>query len=229
MKRTLLGILMLLGLTASAENKAENWGQFERYKSQNEYIMSLPEDQRPVVAFMGNSITENWVSLDPAFFKDNNFAGRGISGQTSHQMLSRFREDIINLSPRIVVINAGTNDVAENTGPYDENITFGNIVSMAELAKANTIKVILTSVLPAGKFGWRPSITDSTAKINSLNERIRIYAEKEGIPYVDYYSPMADSNQGLDKSLSNDGVHPTIDGYKIMEKIILPVIKENLK
>ena len=102
--------------------------------------------------YAGNSITEGWVRTHPDFFKTNGYIGRGISGQTSYQFLLRFREDVINLSPALVVINAGTNDVAENTGAYNEDYTFGNIASMAELAKANKIKVILTSVLPAAEF-----------------------------------------------------------------------------
>lgn len=207
---------------------SDEWGQFNRYKVQNDSIKSLPEDQRPVVVFMGNSITEGWVKEDPEFFKTNNYEGRGISGQSSYQMLSRFREDVINLKPRMVVINGGTNDIAENTHPYNEEITFGNIVSMVELAKANNIAVVLTSLLPADEFYWRPEIKDAPAKIISLNNRIKTYAKENDLPYADYYSEMIGENYALKEEYSEDKVHPTLKGYKVMEEVIVPVIKNNL-
>lgn len=127
-------------------------------------MLPKPAKKEKRVVFLGNSITEGWVRTHPDFFKTNGYIGRGISGQTSYQFLLRFREDVINLSPALVVINAGTNDVAENTNPYNEDYTFGNIVSMVELAKVNKIKVILTSVLPAAAFKWRMEIKDAPQK-----------------------------------------------------------------
>ena len=166
---------------------------------------------------MGNSITEGWVRTHPDFFKTNGYIGRGISGQTSYQFLLRFREDVINLSPALVVINAGTNDVAENTGAYNEDYTFGNIASMAELAKANKIKVILTSVLPAAQ------------KIQSLNARIEAYAKANKIPFVNYYQPMVvGENKALNPQYTKDGVHPTGEGYDIMEALIKQAIEKAL-
>lgn len=157
--------------------------------------------------------------------------GRGISGQTSSHFLLRFREDVIKLAPALVVINAGTNDVAENAGAYNEEYTFGNIVSMVELARANKIKVILTSVLPAAAFGWNSSVKDAPQKIMQLNARIRAYAKENKIPYVDYYSEMVeaeDGNNALTPLYTKDGVHPTLEGYKVMESLIKKVIDKVL-
>ena len=177
---------------------------------------------------MGNSITEGWVRTHPDFFKINGYIGRGISGQTSYQFLLRFREDVINLSPALVVINAGTNDVAENTQTYNEDYTFGNIISMVELAKANKIKVILTSVLPAAAFKWRMEIKDAPQKIKSLNDRIEAYAKANKIPFVNYYKAMVDENQALNPQYTKDGVHPTGEGYDIMEPLIKAAIEKAL-
>ena len=146
---------------AIAQNR--DFANLARYAKQNA-ALSKPIKKEKRVVFMGNSITEGWVRTHPDFFKSNGYIGRGISGQTSYQFLVRFREDVINLSPALVVINAGTNDVAENTQAYNEDYTFGNIVSMVELAKANKIKVILTSVLPAAQFKWRMEIKDVPQK-----------------------------------------------------------------
>ena len=217
--------LMMVALTycfmGYAQNNAQEWGNFARYKQQNE---ALPDDKGALkrrVVFMGNSITEGWVREDAAFFTSNGYIGRGISGQTSYQFLLRFREDVLKLNPEVVVINAGTNDVAENTGAYNEEYTMGNIISMVELASVNGIEVILTSVLPAAAFGWNAAIKDAPQKIEALNKRISAYAQKEGIPYVDYYSAMVyGDNKALNPAYTKDGVHPTLDGYKVMEALI---------
>lgn len=202
-----------------------DWANLGRYSQSNAEVAQLPQASRKVV-FLGNSITEGWASTHPEFFANNGFVGRGISGQTSYQFLVRFRDDVINLHPAIVVINAGTNDVAENTGPYNEDRTFGNIVSMVELAQANGITPVLTSVLPAAGFGWNPSITDAAAKISSLNTRIKLYADSRQIAFVDYYPLMVSGDNGaLNPDYSNDGVHPTSAGYDVMEAAVLPFLK----
>lgn len=197
----------------------------ERYKEDNAMINTSKKSDGMVV-LMGNSITEGWPEADPAFFTDNNIVGRGISGQVSGQMLLRFRNDVLSLHPSIVVINAGINDIAENTGAYDEDFTFGNIVSMAEIAEANGITVILTSVLPADRFAWNPDVTDIVGKIERLNRRISEYAAAKGFEYVDYNTPMRNENGGLPAKYSKDGVHPLPEGYKVMEKILLPTIEK---
>ena len=177
---------------------------------------------------MGNSITEAWGKIDSSFFTDRGYIDRGISGQTSSQMLLRFRQDVINLNPEAVVILAGTNDIAENTGPISLEDIMGNIASMAELAEMNKIKVILSSVLPAYDFPWHPGLQPAE-KIVSLNSLIKSYCENNNIIYVDYYSKMVDEKKGLDKKFTNDGVHPTLAGYRIMEPLVEKAIKTILK
>ena len=172
---------------------------------------------------MGNSITEGWWNNDSLFFKNNGFIGRGISGQTTAQMLVRFRADVINLKPKAVVILAGTNDIAQNNGYISQENILGNIISMTELAKANHIDVILCSVLPAYDFGWRKGL-EPADKIIELNKMIKAYADRNGFTYIDYHSQLADERGGLPEKYSKDGVHPTLDGYKIMEKILLPAL-----
>ena len=161
--------------------------------------------------------------------KENNYYGRGISGQTSPQMLLRFQADVIALQPDVVVINAGTNDIAENTGTYHPSFTLNNIKSMAEVAKANGIKVILTSVLPHDRFGWNKSIENVTQKVDELNVAIQAYAKANKIPYVDYNAEMRDAKGAMKEGLSKDGVHPYPDAYLIMEALVKPVIDKQLK
>lgn len=214
--------------TSVTGSPREDWAQFDRYAAQNAEIIANPDNTGRVV-FLGNSITDNWPRMDNAFFTDNGFIGRGISGQTSYQFLSRFRRDVIELKPKIVVINVATNDVAENSHPYNQDLTFGNIESMVELAQANGIKVILTATLPAKGFSWRRTITDASEKIKALNERLKKYAAEHHIPFVDYYSAMvAPDGESLNPKYTKDGVHPTPEGYKVMEQLILPVIRQNL-
>ena len=216
--------LMLLGSIAQADDK--DWGNLRRYAGQNEEVKQWPQEQRRVV-FMGNSITEEWARMRPQFFRQNGYVGRGISGQTSYQFVVRYRQDVIDLKPELVVINTATNDVAENTGPYDEDRTFSNIETMVDLAKANKIKVILTTTLPAARFKWNPRITDAPAKIEKLNARIRDYAAKQRIPFVDYYSKMV-SGKALNPAYTKDGVHPTEAGYAVMEPLIKAAIDKAL-
>lgn len=233
MKRfTVLAISLLcltcMGAMAQKKQTHDQFANFKRYEQANKELPAPAKKEKRVV-FMGNSITEGWVKIHPEFFKENGYVGRGISGQTSYQFLLRFREDIINLKPKLVIINAGTNDIAENTGPYDIDITFGNIANMAEIAKANKIKVILTSVLPAAGFRWNKKITDAPDRIEALNAKIKEYAKANKIPYVDYYTPMVTgAERALNPDYSKDGVHPTLDGYIVMEALIKPVIDKAL-
>lgn len=194
-----------------------DWANLNKYQEQN---MALTGQKRPKAVFMGNSITEFWVYTHPDFFTKNNFVGRGISGQTSPQMLLRFRQDVIDLHPETVVICAGINDIAENTGPYHPEQTINNIISMAQLAQANGIKVVLASVHPATQFPWRPEVKDVANKIIDLNARIKAYADKNGFRYVDYHSSMKNAQNGMNPDMAEDGVHPTAAGYSVMEKIL---------
>ena len=227
MQRMMRMMLMSFALMVCANMGAQDkdWGNLQRYAQQNAEVRQLPQEQRSVV-FMGNSITENWARMRPQFFSSNGYVGRGISGQTSYQFVVRFRQDVIDLQPQVVVINVATNDVAENTGPYDEDRTMGNIMTMVELAQAHGIKVILTSTLPAAKFGWRPQITDAAEKIARLNKRIEAYANEKDITYVDYYAKMVKGEQrALNPAYSKDGVHPTVAGYEVMEPMIKKAIE----
>lgn len=217
-------LLMCVGLHAQKHEFA-NW---KRYAGDNKTV-GMPAKGGRRVVLMGNSITDGWPRTRPQFFSENNIIGRGISGQTSYQFLLRFREDVINLHPKVVVINYGTNDIAENTGPYDEDLTFGNVCSMVELARYNKIKVVLASCLPAGGFGWRPGITDSMQKIRSLNERVKAYAKANKIPYVDYFSALVNEEGTAmrpEYATDNPGVHPNAEGYAVMESLLLPVVEK---
>lgn len=200
----------------------------DRYAQANA-ALPVPAKGEKRVVFIGNSITEGWVNVHPDFFKSNNYIGRGISGQTSPQLLSRFRQDVINLRPVAVVINIGTNDIAQNTGIYDAEFTFGNIKSMGELAEANGIKVILSSVTPAGGYQWRKEIQNVPAKIIALNANIEAYAKAKGFGYINYFSLMCDDKNALRSDLGNDGVHPNEKGYRIMESAAKRVIDKIIK
>ena len=230
MKKTAAVVLTALAalLPAAAGAQNSDWAHLRRFREANKELMKTPDDRR--VVFYGNSITEGWPTAHPAFFEDNHFVGRGISGQTTYQYLVRFRQDVIDMKPQLVVINAATNDVAENNYPYDEAATMGNIISLVELAEANGIKVILTSTLPAGGFPWNKEITDAPEKIASLNKKIKAYAEEKGIPYVDYHSALlGPDGRSIPVELAKDGVHPTPEGYTIMEALILPAVRNIVK
>ena len=180
----------------------------------------------PEVVFMGNSITEGWFNYHPDFFKKNNFACRGIGGQTSSEMLVRFRQDVIELHPRVVAILAGTNDIAMNNGYIALENTFQNIVSMCELAKFNGIKVLLCSVTPAAYFNWRPQVEPAKI-IPKLNKMLREYAEAtEGVEWVDYFTPMVGEDKAMRAEYSPEGSHPNGEGYKVMERIVVPAINK---
>jgi len=205
-----------------------NVANIKRYDAANQELPAKQKKEKRVV-FMGNSITEGWAKAHPDWFKANNYIGRGIGGQTSPQMLLRFQADVIALQPDVVVINAGTNDIAENTGTYHPSFTLANIKSMAEIARANGIKVILTSVLPHDGFRWNKEVTDVVRKVDELNMAIKSYADENKIPYVDYHVDMRDEKGAMKAELSNDGVHPYPDAYLIMEALVKPVIDKQLK
>ena len=220
MKKILLLPVLFMALSLSAQQK--DWAQFYRYEGKNDSLTT-----RPDVVFMGNSITDCWVDTVPAFFADNNFVGRGISGQVSSQMLVRFQEDVINLHPKVVVICCGTNDIAQNNGPISLEHILHNIKSMCQLARANKIKPVVCSTLPAKGFKWRPEMKPAN-DILQLNEMIKAYAKENKIPYVDYHSALKDEENGLPKKYSKDGVHPNAQGYAVMESVILPILKKVL-
>jgi len=176
---------------------------------------------------MGDSITENWARMDGKFFETTDYIGRGISGQTTPQMLVRFRPDVIGLKPKVVLILAGTNDIAGNTGPSTIEMIEENLMSMSDLARANGIRVVLASVLPVYDYAWKPGLTPAP-KIAALNEWMRQYASKTRATYLDFYTAMADEKGGMKAGLSADGVHPNMAGYGIMDPLALRAIAEAL-
>ena len=198
-----------------------DWANFAKYDEQNQEV--VVEDNEGRVVFMGNSITEGWARNMPEMFDNQTYINRGISGQTTPQMLIRFRTDVIDLKPKVVVILAGTNDIAGNTPLKDLETVAGHMASMAELANQNNIKVILCSVLPAADYPWRPGKSPGT-QIPLLNAQIKAYAEKKGFYYLDYFSTMTDGKNGLKENYGNDGVHPNMEGYKVMRKMVLNAI-----
>lgn len=226
MKYILATLLSLTIIMSVRGEDASKWAQYGRYAAANDSIVAAAA--YPRVVLMGNSITDVWPQRNPHLFTANpDIVSRGISGQTSYQMLLRFSQDVLALHPKIVVISAGTNDIAENAGPYDEDRTMANIAAMADLAKANGIRPVLACVLPAGGFKWRPEIKDSMEKIQSLNGRIKAYAVENGIYFVDYYTPLVNSDHTAMNpayAIDSPGVHPNADGYDIMEIMLTKVL-----
>ena len=227
MKKSKLAFcLFFLSLFVGENLQAQDWANTDRFKNENAKIGDPSAGEKRVV-FMGNSITEGWINLHPAFFSQKSYINRGISGQTTPQMLVRFRPDVINLKPAVVVILAGTNDIAGNTGPSTLEMISSNIISMAELAKVNHIKVIISSVLPVYDYPWKPGLNPAE-KIVRLNKMLQEYASKNKIIYLDYYSSMVDERKGLKKEYTKDGVHPTDAGYKVMEPLVEAAIAKAL-
>ena len=207
------------------EEEQENldWPALSKYKKDN-HELKLKSNSGKRIVFMGDSITEGWSGIYPDFFQNKNYINRGISGQTTPQMLIRFRADVVDLNPSIVIILAGTNDIAENTGPSNVKMITDNIFSMSELAMAHKIKVILCSILPVYTYSWK-DIPDPPSYIAEVNNMLKNYCVNHNLQYVDYFSSMANEKKGLGKELSEDGVHPNEKGYKIMSKIIQNVLE----
>ena len=204
---------------------ARDFGKLCQYRAQNAELMK-PGSVPPRVVFMGDSITEFWGRQHADFFTQGK-VDRGISGQTTSQMLLRFRQDVIDLHPQAVHILAGTNDVAGNTGPSTLSQVEGNIASMAELARAHGIRVILASVPPAGRFPWRPEV-QPVPIIQALNHWMQDYAARSGFTYVDYYGATATPEGAMKPGLADDGVHPTRQGYEVMEPLAEAAIQKAL-
>ena len=208
-------------MTTLVRNDARmrDWGNLTRYREANRALP--PTDGGIRVVFMGDSITDLWPQRVPEFFAGKPYVGRGISGQTTPQMLVRFRRDVIELKPAVVVILAGTNDIAGNTGPLTDDEIEGNLASMAELAKANGIRVVLASITPVSAYHTSPSGIAQTsarpmARIQAINAWIKDYAATNGHVYLDYFSAMVDASGVLQTELSSDDLHPNPKGYAVM-------------
>ena len=212
-------------VTTQAENS--DWANLGYYKKRNREL-GLPDENEKRIVFMGDSITEEWGNLYPEFFSGKNYINRGIGGQTTPQMLIRFKPDAIDLKPDAIVILAGTNDIAGNTGPSTVRMITDNIFSMAELAKAYDIIVVLASILPVYQYSWADDVLDPPSMIDSLNRKIKEYVENQGLVYLDYYSSMVDDRKGLKLDYTGDGVHPNEAGYKVMSAIADDIILQAL-
>ena len=212
--------------SVDARNR-NDWAFLTRYRQANAELGD-PKPGEARVVFMGNSITDAWAKSFPAMFPGKPYVGRGISGQTTPQMLVRFRQDVIDLKPRVVVVLAGINDIAGNTGPATQEMIADNLKSMTEIAKANGIVVVLSSVLPAYDFPWRRGIGPAP-KVVALNAWIKCYAAQAGAVYLDYYSKLVDARGGLSPEMAADGVHPTEAGYRIMAPLAEAAIQEALR
>lgn len=202
----------LWAAAAGAAPDANDWPWLGRYRADNGAFAARQPGR---VVFMGDSITEGWTALAPGKAMPGLRVNRGISGQTTGQMLLRFRQDVIELQPALVTILAGTNDFAENTGPARQEDVQNNIASMAELARAHGIPVMLVSVLPARKYWWRPGI-DPADRITTLNRWLQEYARRQGMAYLDLYTLLVDEQRDLRRTYSDDGVHPNAAGYRLM-------------
>jgi len=204
-----------------------DWANLHRYRDANARLGAPAADEQRVV-FMGNSITEAWAPFFADEFPGRPYVGRGISGQTTPQMLVRFRQDVSALQPVVVVILAGTNDIAGNTGPSTLEMIEDNLASMTEVAQANHIRVVLCSVLPVLDYPWRRGL-EPAQKIVTVNAWLKAYAARVGATYVDFHSAMSDERQAMKPDLARDGVHPTEAGYKIMAPLVERGIAEALR
>ncbi len=226
-KAKLVFSVILIIMSLSDCTYGQDWANLNRFKDANALLMESSEGENGIV-FIGNSITEGWIQDELTFFNNTSYINRGIGGQTTPQMLLRFRADVVELTPRVVVILAGINDIAGNTGPSTIEMIMHNIKSMAEIARANGIAVVLSSVLPARDFSWNPEL-EPADKVIRLNQLIRNYCDKKDLIYLDYYSSMVNKRKGLKKKLTYDGVHPNTAGYRVMEPLANKAIKKALK
>jgi lysophospholipase L1-like esterase len=227
MKNLKLILVLFVAIFSFEQSFAQDWANLKWFQEANAQLKAIDSTQKRIV-FMGNSITEGWIKSRPEFFGGKPYVNRGISGQTTPQMLLRFRQDVIDLKPSAVVILAGINDIAGNTGPSSIEMIMDNLISMSELAMTNNIKVILCSVLPAKDFPWRPGL-EPAEKVVELNKLLQSYVQKHKLVYVDYFSAMVDDSKGMKKDLAYDGVHPTALGYSIMEPLVEDGIAKALK
>ena len=215
---TFLVIVFQFTMTVAQDPNPMDWPNFKQFEELNTKLPKMKKNKNRVV-FMGNSITIGWLQTNPNFFKDKNYVNRGISGQTTPQMLVRFRADVVDINADVVVILAGTNDIAGNTGPVTLKMIANNLKSMTEIAQANGIKVILCSVLPAYDYPWSPG-KKPNIKIPKLNSMIKDFAKESGAFYLDYFKALNDGNNGIVKEYSNDGVHLTAKGYQVLEPML---------
>ncbi len=200
-----------------------DWPNLAKYREANENLKkSSSAGDR--IELVGDSITEGWTEFNSEFFQENNMINRGISGQTTPQMLIRFKQDAVHLNPKIIIINGGTNDIWGNTGPSTPDMIIDNLFSMAEIAGKNDINVALSTILPVYKYPERDDIIDPPKTISLINSVLLDYCTKNSLTFLDYYSPMADEKKGLRSDYGTDGVHPNKEGYNVMENVVREAI-----
>ncbi|MBM4193422.1 MAG: acylhydrolase [Gemmatimonadetes bacterium] len=216
-----------LGTLPAQPPSPTDWANLARYRDANA-TLGAPKPGEQRVVFFGNSITESWAPHFSAMFPGKPYVGRGISGQTTPQLLVRFRQDVVALKPAAVVILAGTNDIAGNTGPSTLEMIADNIASMTEIARANGIRVVLCSVLPVYDYPWKRGL-EPAPKIVALNGMLRTIAAGKGAVYLDYHAAMRDERNGLRADLGNDGVHPNLAGYRLMAPLAQSAIADALR
>ncbi len=212
----ILFLVALLPMTIQAQSATTDWPNLAKYRDS---VLPAPNAGENRVVFMGNSITEGWKKYFPTQFAGKPYVNRGIGGQTTPQMLLRFHQDVIALKPKVVVILAGTNDIAGNTGPSTLEMIEDNLAGMTDLARMHGIRVVLCSVLPVYDYPWRPGL-EPAPKIVALNAWMKRYADSTGSLYVDYHSAMRDEKNGMRAELASDGVHPNEAGYRIMVPLV---------
>lgn len=228
MKRIILIVVAAAWVMAARADDASRWARYSFYAEANDSLVAT--GARPEVVMMGNSITQFWPERGAMYAGHPEIVCRGISGQTSAQMLLRFYADVVALHPRVVVIGAGTNDIAENAGPYSQTQTMNNIRAMVGIALAEGIVPVLATVPPAERFSWRPEVTDAMARIQALNAQIRQYAAEKGLTCVDYYPLLLNADgTGMDPAMAVDrpAVHPNRRGYALMEAALLAALSGN--
>lgn len=228
-RRALLATALVAGAhgAATAHPHDPDWAQRARYRDANAALAQRPADPARIV-FMGDSITEGWAAQADGPFASPQALNRGISGQTTAQMLVRFRADVLALKPRVVVLLAGTNDLAGNTGPVTVDEVAGNIRSMLQLARAEGVAVVLCAVLPVKRYSWAPAV-QPVPLVAALNRQLQALAQEFGAAWVDYYAALADADGGLPAAYSGDGVHPNAAGYAVMRRLVEPAIAAQLR
>ncbi len=220
------GAFLFVGYLWAQKTGSQDWPNLARYGAENEALPPPAPDVQRVV-FFGDSITDAWGRTTGVFFPGKPYVNRGIGGQTTPQMLVRFQQDVVHLKPAAVVILAGTNDIAGNTGPSTQQMIEDNYTSMAEIAKQNGIKVVFASITPAFAYPWKPGI-EPVERIHELNKWLQDFCSANGCVYLDYYSAMADAKGAMLPGLSSDGVHPTAKGYELMAPLAEHAIAQAL-
>jgi lysophospholipase L1-like esterase len=221
-RRSITTLITLIAFFAAAPNAAQTFANLDRYANANAKLLKSGRDLEVVI--IGDSITDKWSRMRPHFFKETGWVGRGITSETTPQMLLRFRQDVLGLNPNTVVILGGTNDIADNSGPMRPEDTLHYIDSMVQMARGTGVNVVLCTVLPARLLPWNTRVRPDL-EIPKVNALLRDYSERESVPLVNFYSVMTDGNGGMRDALSDDGVHPNSLGYSAMERRLTAQIK----